>query len=40
MHVRQPVAKLIFFDNVYMYGKVNGIMTEETAFNPCSKKEK
>lgn len=31
-------AKLIFFDNVYMYGKVNGIMTEETAFNPCSKK--
>jgi nucleoside-diphosphate-sugar epimerase len=33
-------AKLIFFDNVYMYGKVNGIMTEETAFNPCSKKGK
>ena len=31
-------AKLIFFDNVYMYGKVNGTMTEETAFNPCSKK--
>lgn len=31
-------AKLIFFDNVYMYGKVNGWMTEETAFNPCSKK--
>lgn len=31
-------AKLIFFDNVYMYGKVNGSMTEETAFNPCSKK--
>ncbi len=31
-------AKLIFFDNVYMYGKVNGIMTEETPFNPCSKK--
>lgn len=31
-------AKLIFFDNVYMYGKVNGPMTEETAFNPCSKK--
>jgi nucleoside-diphosphate-sugar epimerase len=31
-------AKLIFFDNVYMYGKVDGIMTEETAFNPCSKK--
>ena len=31
-------AKLIFFDNVYMYGKVNGKMTEETVFNPCSKK--
>jgi nucleoside-diphosphate-sugar epimerase len=31
-------AKLIFFDNVYMYGKVNGKMTEETPFNPCSKK--
>ena len=31
-------AKLIFFDNVYMYGKVDGWMIEETAFNPCSKK--
>jgi nucleoside-diphosphate-sugar epimerase len=31
-------AKLIFFDNVYMYGKVIGRMTEETPFNPCSKK--
>jgi nucleoside-diphosphate-sugar epimerase len=31
-------AKLLFFDNVYMYGKVCGPMTEETAFNPCSKK--
>jgi len=31
-------AKLIFFDNVYMYGKVIGPMTEETPFNPCSKK--
>ena len=31
-------AKLIFFDNVYMYGKVSGPMTEETAFNPCSHK--
>jgi nucleoside-diphosphate-sugar epimerase len=31
-------AKLIFFDNVYMYGKVRGRMTEETPFNPCSKK--
>ena len=31
-------AKLLFFDNVYMYGKVDGPMTEETPFNPCSKK--
>ena len=31
-------AKLLFFDNVYMYGKVRGPMTEETPFNPCSKK--
>lgn len=31
-------AKLIFFDNVYMYGKVSGAMTENTPFNPCSKK--
>ena len=31
-------AKLIFFDNVYMYGKVNGAMTEETPYAPCSKK--
>jgi nucleoside-diphosphate-sugar epimerase len=31
-------AKVIFFDNVYMYGKVAGPMTEETPFNPCSKK--
>ncbi|HEY6974701.1 MAG TPA: NAD-dependent epimerase/dehydratase family protein [Chitinophagaceae bacterium] len=31
-------SKLVFFDNVYMYGKVNGAMTEETPFNPISKK--
>lgn len=31
-------SRLIFFDNVYMYGKVDGIMTEETTYNPCSKK--
>jgi nucleoside-diphosphate-sugar epimerase len=31
-------AKLIFFDNVYLYGRVSGPMTEETPFNPCSKK--
>lgn len=31
-------AKLIFFDNVYMYGKVSGPMTEEMPFKPVSKK--
>ena len=31
-------AKLVFFDNVYMYGKVVEPMTEETPFNPCSRK--
>ena len=31
-------AKLVFFSNVYPYGKVNGWMTEETPFNPNSKK--
>lgn len=31
-------AKLIFLDNVYMYGLVNGVMTEETPYNPCSRK--
>lgn len=31
-------AKLIFFDDVYMYGKVNGVITEDTPYNPCSKK--
>jgi len=31
-------AKLVFFDNVYMYGRVSGPMTEDTPFNPCSRK--
>jgi nucleoside-diphosphate-sugar epimerase len=31
-------ARLVFFDNVYMYGRVDGAMTEETPFRPCSKK--
>ena len=31
-------SKLVFFDNVYPYGLVNGTMTEETPFNPTSKK--
>lgn len=33
-------AKLVFFDNVYPYGKVDGWMTEETPINPCSEKGK
>lgn len=36
--VKRSNARLVFFDNVYMYGKVNGPMTEETPFRPCSKK--
>jgi len=35
---KRAQAKLIFFDNVYMYGKVEGAMTEETPYAPCSKK--
>jgi nucleoside-diphosphate-sugar epimerase len=33
-------AKLIFFDNVYMYGRVDGRMTESTPNHPCSEKGK
>jgi nucleoside-diphosphate-sugar epimerase len=31
-------AALVFLDNVYMYGRVDGPMTEETPYNPCSRK--
>jgi nucleoside-diphosphate-sugar epimerase len=31
-------ARLIFFDNVYMYGRVDGPMTEQTPFHPSSRK--
>lgn len=31
-------ARLIFFDNIYMYGLVNGPMTESTPYNPISVK--
>ena len=31
-------ARLVFFDNVYAYGRVDGLMTEDTSFNPISKK--
>lgn len=31
-------ARLVFFDNVYMYGRVAGAMTEDTPFHPTSRK--
>jgi nucleoside-diphosphate-sugar epimerase len=31
-------SRLVFFDNVYAYGRVDGVMTEETPFNPISRK--
>lgn len=36
--VKATGARLIFFDNVYMYGLVNGPMTEETGIHPVSVK--
>ncbi len=33
-------ARLIFFDNVYMYGPVNGPMKEDTPYRPISEKGK
>ncbi|MFZ2826102.1 NAD-dependent epimerase/dehydratase family protein, partial [Hydrogenophaga sp.] len=35
---RRHGARLVFFDNVYAYGRVDGAMTEATPFNPCSRK--
>jgi len=35
---RRHGARLVFFDNVYAYGRVEGAMTEDTLFNPCSRK--
>ena len=35
---KQNNARLIFFDNVYSYGLVNGPMTEDTPYNPVSVK--
>lgn len=35
---KQASARLIFFDNVYMYGLVDGGMTEDTPYDPCSRK--
>ena len=31
-------SKLVFLDNVYMYGLVKGWMTEKTPYRPCSRK--
>lgn len=31
-------AKLVFFDNIYMYGKVDGMITEDTPYDYISKK--
>ena len=35
---KETGSKLIYVDNVYIYGKVDGVMTEETPSNPNSKK--
>lgn len=35
---KETGARFIFFDNVYMYGLVNGPMKEDTPYNPSSKK--
>lgn len=35
---KQTGARLIFFDNVYMYGLVKGEMTEKTPYHPSSVK--
>lgn len=35
---RRAGARLVFFDNVYMYGRVEGPMTEATPYQPCSRK--
>lgn len=34
----QSGTKLVFFDNVYLYGRVQGAMTEQSPRNPCSRK--
>lgn len=37
---KKHAAKLVFFDNVYMYGNVDGWMKEDTPNRPVSKKGK
>lgn len=36
--VKTVGGRIIFFDNVYMYGQVEGAMTESTPYKPCSVK--
>ena len=31
-------SALVFFDNVYAYGRVEGVTTEDRPYNPCSRK--
>jgi nucleoside-diphosphate-sugar epimerase len=31
-------SALVFFDNVYAYGRADGVMTEDTPYNPRSRK--
>lgn len=35
---KQHGTSLVFFDNIYAYGRVDGTMTENTPFNPISRK--
>jgi nucleoside-diphosphate-sugar epimerase len=35
---KQHGSALVFLDNVYAYGRVDGVMTEDTPYNPCSRK--
>jgi len=35
---RQHSVRLVFFDNVYLYGRVDWLMSEEAPVNPCSAK--
>ena len=37
---KQHNAKLVFFDNIYMYGPVNGVITEDQSYNATSIKGK
>jgi nucleoside-diphosphate-sugar epimerase len=37
---REAGAPLVFIDNIYSLGKVDGWMTEESLLNPCSEKGK